>query len=379
MKYGFVSLSLVLLLGVYSCNGVKSTDKKFIETSYMDSSVKPGDNFFLFINGRWLKTAVIPSTETGIGSFLDVYNTTKEHLKLILDSVSNVPQSKGSIEQKVGDFYASGMDSGTIEKRGYDPIKPILQQINTLTDSKSIMQFEAQRHKEGFSYIAAMNIGADDKNSSMNIAAFYQTGIGLPDRDYYFKTDAATTAIQTAYKTYMRKTFMMTGDDSATAVKKVEAVYALEKQIAESHRTRVQLRDPQSNYNKMAVADLTKQMPVFDLSSFLKNIGATTDSVNVGQPAYYTKLNTLLQTIPISTWKAYYAFHVTNDAAPYLSSPFVNARFDFYNRAINGQQQIKPRWERIYAETDAGLGEALGQLYVKKYFTEDAKSGCWNW
>ncbi len=373
MKTALLSFSALLILaGLYSYRKDEKVKQKFIETGYMDSSVRPGDNFFLFVNGKWIKNTTIPPTESGVGSFLDVYNGTKGHLKFILDSVSTVAQPQGSIEQKVGDFYASGMDSVTIEKRGYDPIKPYLQQVNALTDAKSIMQFEAQRHKEGFGYIAAMGIGADDKHSSMNIAAFFQTGLGLPDRDYYFKTDAATTAIQQAYKNYMQKAFMLTGDNAAAAAKKVAGVYALEKQIAESHRTNVELRDPQSNYNKMSVAELDKKMPVFGWSSFLNNVGAETDSVNVGQPAYYTKLNSLLKTIPVSTWKDYYKFHITDDAANYLSSDFVNAKFN-YSKVLSGQQQIKPRWERMYRVTDSYLGEALGQLYVKKYFTADAK------
>lgn len=372
MKSGVVSVSaLLLMLGVAAWKA--DPTRKFIDTSFMDPSVKPGDNFFLYVNGGWLKSAVIPATETRIGSFIDLYNRTKTNLRSIFDSVSTVPQSKGSIEQKVGDFYASGMDSVTVERRGYDPVKPILQQINTLRDSKSIMQFEAQRHKDGFIYLVALGVGADDKNSSMNMAQVSQTGTGLPDRDYYFKTDPATAAIQKAYKTYMRNIFTMTGDDAATAGKKVEAVYDLEKQIAESHRTRVQLRDPQSNYNKMSVADMNKQMPAIGWTSFFAALGASTDSVNVAQPAYYTKLNTLLKTVPISTWKAFYKFHVLDDAAPYLSSAFVNAKFEYSNRAISGQQQIKPRWERVYRAADASLGEALGQLYVKRYFTEDAK------
>ncbi len=373
MKIALLSFSsLLILLGLYAYKGDKKTSPKFIETAYMDSSVKPGDNFFEFVNGRWIKNTTIPPTEARVGSFTDVYNNAKEHLKSILDSVSKVSQPQGSIEQKVGDFYASAMDSVTIEKRGFEPLKPYFQQINALTDAKSIMQFEAQRQKEGFSYIAGMSIGPDDKNSSMNIAAFSQIGLGLPDRDYYFKTDAATTAIQNAYKKYMLTTFMLTGDDSVIAAKKVAEVYALEKQMAESHRTNVQLRDPQSNYNKMTVAELDKKMPVIGISSFLNNMGAKTDSVNVGQPAYYIKLNSLLKTIPASTWKAYYKFHVTDDAAPYLSSAFVSARFE-YTSILSGQQQIKPRWERMYIATDNYLGEALGQLYVKKYFTADAK------
>lgn len=368
---GIFAIALLLIVSAWKADNDSS--KKFIETGYMDATVKPGDNFYLYVNGGWLKNAVIPPTETSLGSFLDLSNRTKANLRLILDSVSQAPQRNGSIEKMVGDLYAAGMDSAAIEKRGYDPVKPYLQQINALTDVKSIMQFEADRHKDGFSYIAAMGVGADQKNSNRNIASFYQTGIGLPDRDYYFKTDAATTAIQNAYRKYMCKIFMMTGDDSTSAENKVEAVYALEKQMAETHRTRVQLRDQQSNYNKMAVADLNRQMPVFGWTSFLVNTHAVTDSVNVGQPAYYTKLNTLLTTTPINTWKAYYKFHVVDDAAPYLSSAFVNARFDYYNRSISGQQQIKPRWQRIYSVTDANLGEALGQLYVKKYFTADAK------
>lgn len=373
MKIAWVGFSsLLVLFGLYSYRNDIKVKQKFIQTDYMDSSVKPGDNFYLFVNGKWIKNTTIPPTESGVGSFLDVYNGTKGHLRSILDSVSKFPQPKGSIEQKVGDFYASGMDSVTIEQRGYQPLQPYFEQINGLTDAKSIMKFEAQRHKEGFSYIAGMAIGADDKNSSMNIAAFYQTGLGLPDRDYYFKTDEATIAIQNAYKNYMQKTFMLTGDDSVTAAKKVAEVYALEKQMAESHRTNVQLRDPQSNYNKMAVADLDKKMPAISWSSFLADMEAKTDSLNVGQPAYYTKLNSVLSTVPISTWKAFYKFHVTDDAAPYLSSAFVNAKFD-YTRTLSGQQQIKPRWERMYRTTDSYLGEALGQLYVKKYFTADAK------
>lgn len=374
MKFKLLSVaSLLLAAGLYAYKEDTEQGKKFIETAYFDSTVKPGDNFFEFVNGGWIKTAVIPPTETSLGSSLDLYNRTKENLRSILDSVSTTQQAKGTIEQKVGDFYASGMDSVAIEKLGYNPIKPYLQQVDALTDAKSIMRFQAQKQKEGFSYVAAMYVAADEKNSNMNIANFYQTGLGLPDRDYYIKTDAATDAIQKAYKAYMKKAFMLTGDDSVAAGKKVDAVYALEKQLAESHRTRVQLRDPQSNYNKMAVSQLNKQMPVFGWSAFLNDLGAKTDSVNVGQPAYYAKLNTLLTTTPISTWKAYLKFHVINDAAPYLSSAFVDARFN-YTRVLSGQQRIKPRWERMYTATDANLGEPLGQLYVKKYFTADARN-----
>ncbi len=376
MKRSVLTIPVFLfLIGMYSCKQDKpATSLKFIETGNFDSAVKPGDNFFLFVNGNWFKSAVIPPTETNIGSFLELYKKTKQNLKSILDSVSTTNQIPGRIEQKVGDLYASGMDSAAIEHLGYEPVKPYLLQIEALRDPKSIMELEANKYKEYHSYITSFSIGSDLKNSKVNIANFQQTGLGLPDRDYYFKTDPATMAIQHAYLIYMQKIFVLTGDDSLKAAKKAATVYALEKQMAESHRTNIELRDPQRNYNKMAVTDLEKKMIVFGWADFLRNIGVKTDSLNVGQPAYYTKLNGLLKSVPMDTWKAYYGFHVVDDAAPYLSSSFVNARFDYIGKALSGQQKIKPRWERIYAVVDNNLGEALGQLYVKKYFTEDAKN-----
>ncbi len=194
MKIVFVGVTTLLLAAGLFAYKEDHKPGKFIETSYMDSSVKPGDNFFLFVNGNWIKNAVIPPTETRIGSFLDVYNRTKDNLKSILDSVSTVPQAAGSLEQKVGDFYASGMDTVTIEKLGYSPVKPFLAQVNEVTDVKSLLKLEAKMHTLGYSYIVGFGIGPDDKNSSMNIASIYQTGLGLPDRDYYFKTDEATMA-----------------------------------------------------------------------------------------------------------------------------------------------------------------------------------------
>ncbi len=378
MKQRLPVISAILCFAIiYSCNEMSTNNseqkQKFIETENMDSTVKPGDNFYMFVNGKWIKNAQIPATESGVGAFLDLYNRTKENIKTILVDAAKGNAAAGSIEQKVGDLYASGMDSATIDKLGYEPVKPYLQKIDALTDAKSIMQFEAESQKENTGYVTGMYVAPDDKNSSMNIAVFYQTGLGLPDRDYYFKTDAATLAIQQAYKTYMQKAFTLTGDDSATAVKKVEAVYELEKQMAASHRTNVELRDPQTNYNKLAVADLDKNMPVVSWSVFLNDMGVKADSLNVGQPAYYAKLNELLKTVPLDTWKAYLKFHLIDDAAPALSSDFVNARFEYTGKALNGQQQIKPRWERIYRSVDNNVGEALGQLYVKKYFTEDAK------
>ncbi len=375
----YTVFSLLAALAVTGYVGCKSdekppeTNRKFIETAYFDSTVKPGDNFFMFVNGGWLKTAEIPSTESGIGAFLDLRNKTREALKGLLEDAAKSNAAKGSLEQKVGDFYTSGMDSAAIESRGYDPVKPELEKISSIKDAKDIMKYVADEQKSMNSILFGTYVGADEKNSAKNILIFYQGGLGLPDRDYYFKTDAATKAVVDAYMTYMKKLFTLTGDDSATAAKKAAAVYTLEKQMAGSHKTNVELRDPESNYHKMAVADLNKKMPVFGFSTLLDNMNIKTDSVNVGQPAFYEKVNVLLTSVPVDTWKDYLRFHTIDAASDALSSEFVNANFEYNGKALTGQQQIKPRWQRMASSTDNYLGEALGQLYVKKYFTEDAK------
>ena len=373
MKSKLHYVFFVFLILLTACNTEQQPAQKFIETKYFDSSIKPGDDFFDFVNGKWLDTAKIPATESGIGAAYDLFYRTRDHLHEILDSVSKGNQSSESIEQKVGDFYASGMDSATIENRGYDPVKPYLQKIDSIKTTDDLLKYVNELQLQNDNPIFGLGVAPDDKNSAVNIAVYFQTGIGLPDRDYYFKTDAATQKIVDAYKTYIKKLFMLTGDDSSKAAIEVAQVYELEKQMAASHKTQVELRDPQSNYHKIAVTDLDKQMPALEWKKTLTAVGVKTDSINVSQPAYYSKLNELLTSVPIDTWKLYLRFNILNSAASALSSDFVNARFEYAGKALNGQQQIKPRWQRMIQNTDNNLGDDLGQLYVKQYFTEDAK------
>jgi len=379
-KTCYTTACLLLAVVFYSCQTATNNttaaagkNPSFIDTSTMDPSIKPGDNFFSYVNGGWIKKTSILPTESSAGAGLDMYNRTKEHIHSILDSLSSGSFAAGTAEQKVGDFYASGMDSATIDKLGYDPLKPTLQTIDAIKDAKGVMQFVAAQTLEGNNILVAVGIGPDAKNSAVNIASASQFGLGLPDRDYYFKTDPATLGVVKAYQTYVQKIFMLSGDDSANAAKKMNAVYNLEKEMASSHRISEELRDPQKNYNKMTLKELDKKMPGIGWSSFFAGIGFKTDSADIGQPAYYVKLNSLLQSTPMDTWKAYLRFHSLDDAASALSSNFVNAKFD-YGRSLSGRTKIKPRWERIYQATDDNLGDALGELYVKKYFTADAKA-----
>lgn len=363
---------LTLFVALFTLASCTTREKKVTEITGLDSTIKPGDNFFMYVNKKWYDSTPIPSSQSGVGAYMFMNYPQRIRLQGILDSVSQTQHPAGSIEQKVGDFYVSGMDTLTIDKRGYEPIKPMLSRIEAINNVPSLMNFVANEIKVGNASIMAFGVRPDDKNSSMNIAHAYQTGIGLPDRDYYFKTDAPTVTIQNAYKNYISKLFQLTGGSEIAAKKDAEVVYDIDKQIATSHKTRVELRDVHANYNMMAIADLVKKQPNIGWADFLKHLGAQTDSIDVGQTAYYDKLNTLLTSIPIQNWKLYLKASAIESYAGDLSKPFVDANFNF-NKVISGQAVQKKRGEIMASAVDNYLGEALGQLYVKKYFPESAK------
>lgn len=352
-----------------------STDaakKSFVDVSGLDSSVKPGDNFFRFVNGKWYDTAKIADDQTGVGSYMFLNIPQKQLLQNILDSVSKANNTPGSIEQKVGDYYASGMDTATINKRGYQPVEQILARLDAVKDIPSLMQFVAAEAKTGNRSVIGLGISPDNKNSGINIAHVYQTGIGLPDRDYYFKTDSSTLSIQQAYKQYITTLLQLTGANAQAAEQQAGIVYGIEKQLASSHKTNIETRDIDANYHKVAVAAINKSQPNIRWDALLADMGAKTDSLDMAQPAYYDKLNTLLTSIPLNDWKTYLKAITLENYADALSKPFTDASFAL-TKVLSGQAVQKTRAQIMVQNVDALLGEALGQLYVKRYFNEDAK------
>ena len=350
----------------------QTPDTKHVIITGIDFSKKPGDDFFAYVNSIWYDTAKIPASQTGVGSYSFLNYPQRIRLQGILDSVSKSNNPAGSIEQKVGDFYASGMDTATINKRGFEPIKPLLARIDAVTDIPSLMKLVAEEQKVSGSSIIGFNVGPDDKHSSLNIVQLYQTGIGLPDRDYYFKTDSSTVAIQAAYKKYLTSLFELTGSETTAAEKNATIAYDIEKQLATAHRTNIELRDVKANYNKLGVAALSKKHSNISWTTLLNNLGVKADSVNVGQPAYYDKLNTMLKSVSINDWKIYLKANALSNYANFLSQSFVDASFE-YAKILTGQAVKKPRAEEMTQAVDRSLGQALAQLYVKKYFPEDAK------
>ena len=327
---------ICLIAGFLACNPStpkEQSGKKFLDPSGLDSTVKPGDNFYLYVNGKWIKSHEIPVSQSGIGGFTDLYYSTLDTLHKILDSLSNSKLVPGTIAQKVGDFYTSGMDTDAINRRGFEPLKPWLAKISAIRDAAGVMNYVSGTH-EYFHILYSAGVGPDDKNSSKNIVQFSQGGLGLPNRDNYFKKDSANLKVIKGYRQYVETLFRLTGDDSLQASKKMEQVYDLEKLMAESHKTSVQLRDPQENYHLMPVKILDKQMPDFFWSSTLKSMGFAADSIILRQPAFYSRLNSLLKTKDLETWKAYLQVKTIDAMAAYMSKEFDTASFNFYNKIV---------------------------------------------
>jgi putative endopeptidase len=346
--------------------------RKFVDVAGIDFSIKPGDNFFRFVNGRWYDTARIAADQSGVGSYSFMNIPQKQLLQNILDSVSKSKNTMGSVEQKVGDFYASGMDMTTINQRGYQPVKPMLARIDAISDLPSMMKFVAEDLKAGNRSIIGFGVGPDDRNSKINIAHLSQTGIGLPEREYYFKTDSSTLHIQQAYKKYISTLFQLTGSDVATADKNAEVAYGIEKQNAASHKTNIERRDVKANYHKLAVSTINQTQPNIGWVALFANLGASTDSVDMAQTAYYDNLNGMLKSVSVTDWKIYLKANALKEYADILSEPFVHAAFTF-NKVLSGQATQKSRRQVMTDNVDSYLGQALGQLYVKRYFNEDAK------
>ena len=345
----------------------------FLDKTGMDTTVKPGDNFFEYANGNWMKKTVIPASESEWGSFATLYDDNEKNLHKILEDVSSQDNSAGSKEQKVADLYKSGMDTVAIEKLGYDPIKPQLAKINAVTDYKSLVKLAADGFKDGNGFLLGFYVSPDDRISTKNAAHFDQTGLGLPDRDYYFKTDTASVKIRAKYVKYIAKLFTLTGVDTATASKKAAGVMKLETAVAQSHLSPVDLRDPVKNYHKLTMAQFQKQVPDIDLKDAFSRMGLNLDTVLVGQPKYYAALDSLLKATPIAVWKDEATYNEISNNASLLSKAFRDANFDFFNKVLYGQKVQRERWKTMAETVDGGLGELLGQLYVEKYFTPDAK------
>ena len=363
---------MVSIIGLFSfAQPIKKF--KFIDSSNMNLSVKPGQNFYDYANGDWIKNNPIPPSKTSWGSFLVLRDASLTALKNILEDAAKNPE-KSRLMKMTGDFYASGMDSIAIEKLGYEPIKNDLANIDKINTVQDLVKEIASMRVNGIaSPLFGFYIDQDDRNASKYIAKFGQGGTSLPDRDYYLKNDARITNIRKEFLLYMTDLFKMVGTDSAKAKLQADNILALETQLAKAQYSRVEMRDPVKLYHKFFVDDFSKTTTNINWKNLMQQMNVTgQDSILVSNPAFLKTVDSLLTATPLATWKAYLQWYIIKNSVAYLSNDFVDRNFIF-SKVLSGQKEITPRWQRMSGLVDNNLGELLGQLYVAQYFKPEAK------
>ncbi len=344
-----------------------------IDTTNFDRSIRPQDDLFRFVNGGWLKRTPIPSDAPRWGTFDELDERSREAMRTILDDAARSSAPAGSEERKVGDFYASFLDSARIESLGVTPLKSELERIAAVTSVSALAPEFARLSRLGVARPFGVSVGPDEKKSDVNIVQIGQSGLGLPDRDYYLMQDARMNTVRQAYTDYLTRLFTLAALPYPAA--SASRVLALESAMATKQWDRVRNRNRDLTYNRLTSAQLAAKMPHFDWATYFSATGMGSPSaVIVAQPDYLVAADSLLANTPISTWREYLAARLLDAYASELSSPFVQARFDFRGKVLNGQQAMRARWKRGVAEVDGGLGEAAGKLYIARNFKPEAKA-----
>jgi putative endopeptidase len=358
-----------------SCNNKRTTSSKpDVLAKDIDSTINPADDFFDYANGLWIKNNPIPADESAWGLFEIIPNETLQRLRDINLEVANSSHAQGTAEQKIGDFWKAANDSAKIEQLGIQPLQPYLAKIDAINDVASLQNTMAQLDAMGVGGAINFYVGQDAKNSTLEVLQLDQTGLGLPEREFYFKMDSTSIAIRNAYVKNISQILTLLGADSSKAFSSAKNILTLETQLAKASKRLEDLRDPYANYHKYAVTDLNKVSPKIDWTDYMSVIGVkATDSVIIGQPEYYKEAGAALSTVSLDTWKDYLRYRLANRFAVALPNIFGKTNFEF-NKLFSGATERKPRWKRIISNEQNVMGELLGQVYVKKYFNDSAKA-----
>lgn len=377
MKKNILTLSAIAgIVALLSFVGDTASEKiPGVDIKNMDLSVKPVDDFYHYVNGNWLKNHPIPASESRWGSFNELNDKNTAKLKIILnEAAADKNAIAGSNRQKIGDFYSVAMDSVKLNTDGAVPLKDEFAVISNIKSSADLIKAVAHFHSIGVGPMFGGYVGQDPKISTEYITQLGQGGIGLPDRDYYTKTDDRTLGIQKAYLEHMKNMFVLLGDKSEVAEKNAQTVFNMETNFAKGSMTKVELRDPEKQYNKKTLKELADLTPGFNWDIYFSSVGIKNISnVIVAQPDFFVALNTSMKTVSIEDWKTYLRWCLIDGTASKLSDSFVNEHFKFYGTKLMGTPALKPRWKRALEATDNCLGDALGQLFVEKHFTENSK------
>jgi putative endopeptidase len=346
------------------------------DPSNLDRTCKPCDDFFQFAVGGWLKKNPIPPEYPEWGSFITLADKNQQTLRDILEAAAaNKSAAAGSNEQKIGDYYASCMDTSAIDAQGVQPLSPDLAAIDAIQDTQGLVRSLGQLQTRGVGVLFAFGSDQDFKDSSQVIGEANQGGLGLPDRDYYTRTDEKSKKLRDEYVAHVGKLFTLMGDSQDKAAGEANTVLRIETSMAQASMNKVDLRDPVKVYHKMSLTDAQALTPHFSWTAFFEAVRAPKlTEINIGQPDFFKALDGMLTSVSVADWKTYYRWHLIHTTARLLSDPFVQEDFNFSGRILTGSKEIRPRWKRCTANVDRQLGEALGQVYVNKNFPPEAKA-----
>jgi len=374
MKY-YLPLVAFALMSTTGCNSKKEAAMTSgIDLANLDTTARPGTDFYQYACGGWIKNHPLTDEYSRFGSFDMLAENNREQLRGLIEELAGKQNQAGTVEQKIGDLYNMAMDTAKLNADGMSPIKAQLEKIAAIKNKSEISRMIAELGMENADVYFSLYVGADPMNSSMNIVQTYQSGIGLGEKEYYLENDDHTKEIRTKYEEHIAKMFELAGFTPAEAKKNASAVMNIETRIAKASFSAVEQRDPHANYHKMTIDELKKQIPGINWDDYFSVLGLNNLSeLSVSQVEPIKEVENIINNVPVQDQVAYMQWKLISAASPYLSDEFVAQNFEFYGKIFSGKKEDRPRWKRAVSTVDGVLGEAVGQMYVKKYFPPEAK------
>ncbi|MBU8892561.1 MAG: M13 family metallopeptidase [Bacteroidales bacterium] len=367
------AIAIISMILTTSCQQ-KVDEKITLNVSQIDTSFNPTDDFYHFANNGWMKEYPLPDDESRYGSMDQLGKETSVKVQSLLEELANGKFEQGTIEQKIGDFYAMGMDTATIEEQGIEPLKPEFEKIASIATMEDVQAQIEHFHIYGINSLFVLFGSMDPNNSNMNIAHLNQSGLGMSDRDYYLNEDDRTIEIREAYKKHLVKMIVLTGISEVEAIEMSNTILKIETRLAQASFSRLENRNPHATLNKKSQEEVSQLYPNFDWKNYMTAIGIEYDGeINIRQPKFFDEVNKMMVEIPVEEWKDYFHWNLINTAAIYLTQEIQEQSFDFYGRTMQGSQEMRPRWRRVLGTTNGALGDAIGQKFSEKYFPAEAK------